>query len=79
MVTGKQFALFTLMEVVYDNGRSKGAGKDNGNYNSGTKCSGNENCNNGGKVKGMMRGLRMVKHKSKRYMFNMQQSIDVVL
>ncbi|XP_037488334.1 uncharacterized protein LOC119366669 [Triticum dicoccoides] len=73
MVTGKQFALFTGMEVVYDNGRSKGsvknvsngAGKDNDNYNSDTK--------------GMMRGLRMVKHKSKRYMFNVQQSIDAVL
>ncbi|XP_044327202.1 uncharacterized protein [Triticum aestivum] len=79
MVTSKQFALFTGMEVLYDNGRSKGAGKDNDNYNSGTKCSGNENGNNGGKVKGMMRGLRMVKHKSKHYMFNVQQCIDPVL
>uniref|UniRef100_M8C0Z7 Uncharacterized protein n=1 Tax=Aegilops tauschii TaxID=37682 RepID=M8C0Z7_AEGTA len=83
MVTGKQFALFTGMKAVYDNGRSKGsvkngsngAGKDNNdNYNSGTNGSGNENGNNRGKVKGLL----MVKHKSKRYMFNVQQSIDAV-
>ncbi|XBI97325.1 hypothetical protein VPH35_017708 [Triticum aestivum] len=90
MVMGKQFSLFTRMEAGYDNVHNKGnakndsngAGKDNDNYNSGTKCPGNGNGNNGGngsKVKGLMRGLRMVKHKSKRYMFNVQHSIDAVL
>ncbi|XP_037417484.1 uncharacterized protein LOC119280892 [Triticum dicoccoides] len=80
MVTGQQFALFTGMEVVYGNGN--GVNKDNFNCNSGnngtSKDDGN-NANNGSKGKGMIRGLRMIKHKSKRYMFTKQLSIEAVL
>ncbi|KAI5005524.1 hypothetical protein ZWY2020_032767 [Hordeum vulgare] len=77
MVTGKQFALFTGMEVVYGNGKNgNGASKDNDDYSSGNNliCK-----NNGSKGKQTMRGLRMIKHKSICYMFNKQLSIEAVL
>ncbi|KAM3373586.1 hypothetical protein ACQJBY_020185 [Aegilops geniculata] len=67
MVTGKQFALFTGMEVAYSN---KGKSDDGKN---------NSSSNNGSKGKGTTRGLRMTKHKSGRYMFNNQQRIEEVL
>ncbi|XP_037409091.1 uncharacterized protein LOC119271325 [Triticum dicoccoides] len=80
MVTGKQFALFTGMEVVYGNGKNgNGANKDNDNYNSGNNGICKDNGNIGSKGKEMMRGLRMIKHKSIRYMFNKQLSIEAVL
>ncbi|KAE8811383.1 hypothetical protein D1007_11760 [Hordeum vulgare] len=74
METVKEFALFTGMEVALSNGKGNGSnvkGKDNGQHNSGTDGSHNGNSNrsrneNGGKGKGMMRGLRMIKHKSLR-------------
>ncbi|KAF7021223.1 hypothetical protein CFC21_034208 [Triticum aestivum] len=82
MVAGQQFALFTGMEVVYGNGNGKGgngANKDNFNCNSGNNGTGKDDANNGSKGKGMIRGLRMIKHKSKRYMFKKQLSIEAVL
>ncbi|XBI60365.1 hypothetical protein VPH35_041304 [Triticum aestivum] len=86
----KEFALFTGMELAFSNGKGKngrnGASKDNGHHSSGTHCSGNESCNcsvsgnkNGGKGKGVMRGLRVIKHKSHRYMFKKQLRIEAVL
>ncbi|VAH24857.1 unnamed protein product [Triticum turgidum subsp. durum] len=86
----KEFALFTGMELAFSNGKGKngrtGASKDNGHHSSGTDCSGNESCNcgseagsNGGKGKGLMHGLRMIKHKSHRYMFKKQLRIEEVL
>ncbi|XP_048545325.1 uncharacterized protein LOC125540411 [Triticum urartu] len=86
----KEFALFTGMELAFSNSKGKngrnGASKDNGHHSSGTDCSGNESCNcsvsgneNGGKGKGVMRGLRVIKHKSRRYMFKKQLRIEAVL
>ncbi|XP_037454237.1 uncharacterized protein LOC119324558 [Triticum dicoccoides] len=73
----KEFTLFTGIEVAFSNG-SKGKG------NSGTDGSGNESgsgddSENGGKGKaGTMCGLRMIKHKSGRYMYNRQLEIQAV-
>uniref|UniRef100_M8C1I1 Uncharacterized protein n=1 Tax=Aegilops tauschii TaxID=37682 RepID=M8C1I1_AEGTA len=65
---GKQFALFTGMEAAYGNKGKSDDGKNNSNNN-----------NNGSKGKGLVRGLRMIKHKSGRCMFNNQQRIEEVL
>uniref|UniRef100_A0A453DA46 DUF1618 domain-containing protein n=1 Tax=Aegilops tauschii subsp. strangulata TaxID=200361 RepID=A0A453DA46_AEGTS len=71
MYVDKQFALFTGMEVAYSNGNGKGKNSRNGAIKN--------NDHSSGKGKGLIRGLRMIKHKSGRYLFNNQQRIEEVL
>ncbi|KAI5001439.1 hypothetical protein ZWY2020_026089 [Hordeum vulgare] len=65
--------------AIKDNGNESGSDKVKNSRNGAIKdndhtSAGNEN--GGGKRKGMVRGLRMMKHKSGRYMFNNQQSLQ---
>uniref|UniRef100_M8BA80 Uncharacterized protein n=1 Tax=Aegilops tauschii TaxID=37682 RepID=M8BA80_AEGTA len=78
IVPNKEFTLFTGMELAFSNGS-----KDKGHHNSATDGSGNEGSSSGdengkGKGKGIMCGLRMIKHKSGHYMFNRQLKIQAV-
>ncbi|CAM0948686.1 unnamed protein product [Alopecurus aequalis] len=67
MTTAKKFAVFSGMEVAYDNDKGKGKDKDD---------TGSNGCSSTVK---RMPGLRMIKHKSSRYMFQLRNMIEDVL
>ncbi|CAM0908537.1 unnamed protein product [Alopecurus aequalis] len=67
MYAAKKFAVFIGMEVAYDNDIGKDKDKD------GTRSDG---CSSRGSG---MPGLRMIKHKSSRYMFQLKNMIEDVL
>ncbi|KAM3028779.1 hypothetical protein ACUV84_032937 [Puccinellia chinampoensis] len=67
MSAAKKFAVFTGMEVAYDNDKGNGKDKD------GTGSNGCSSRGNG------TPDLRMIKHKSSRYMFNLRNMIEDVV
>ncbi|XP_048537308.1 uncharacterized protein LOC125515853 [Triticum urartu] len=73
--SGKEFTLFTGMELAFSNGSK---GNESGHHNSRGNESSSSGDENGAKGKGTMCGLRMIKHKSGRYMLKRKLEIKAV-